>query len=51
MVRVIQILRKFAFSHCGGGTGAEGWSVSPGRGAVGSVRGKTGEKCYVRFVT
>lgn len=36
MVRVIQILRKFAFSHCGGGTGAEGWSVSPGRGAVGS---------------
>lgn len=30
------------FSHCGGGTGAEGWSVSPGRGAVGSV--KQGEK-------
>lgn len=30
-------------SHCGGGTGAEGWSVSPGRGAAGSVRGKHGE--------
>lgn len=24
------------FSHCGGWTGAEGWSVSPGRGGVGS---------------
>jgi len=25
------------FSHCGGGTGAEGWSVSPGRVLLGSV--------------
>lgn len=28
-------------SHCGGGTGAEGWSVSPGRGAGGSMMGET----------
>jgi len=32
------------FSHCGGWTGAEGWSVSPGRGGVGSVQGKTGDE-------
>lgn len=31
-------------SHCGAGTGAEGWSVSPGRGAGGSVRGSQGSR-------
>lgn len=31
-------------SHCGGGTGAVEWSVSTGRGAVGSVRGETGRR-------
>lgn len=28
-------------SHCGGGTGADGWSVSPVSGADGSGREKT----------
>lgn len=45
--------RAMCFSHCGGGTGAEGWSVSPGRGAEGSVRGEhrnvkaREQNCYI----
>lgn len=31
-------------SHCGGGTGAEGWSVSPEIGVLGSVGGETREE-------
>lgn len=34
-------------SYCGGGTGAEGWSVSPGRGADGSGRGKKKHKTHI----
>lgn len=46
----IQVWQSHSDSHCGGGTGAEGWSVSPGRGAVGSVRGEMWEQIkYIKY--
>lgn len=47
VVRVIKILRGVLISHCGGGTGAEEWSVSPGRGALGSEELKPGKRSTV----